>query len=72
MRRLLHKLRIKLGLYDLRKEGAKWVARNIGKNYVEEFYQKYDDLNSGIPIGNMSETIAFIGLIERVKEDLSC
>lgn len=72
MRRLFHKLRIKLGLYDLRKEGAKWVARNIGKVYVDEFYQKYDDLNRGIPIGNMSETIAFIGLIERVKEDLLC
>jgi len=26
MKRLIHNIRIKLGLYDLRKEGAKWVA----------------------------------------------
>ena len=26
MKRLIHNIRMKLGLYDLRKEGAKWVA----------------------------------------------
>lgn len=40
MKRLIHNIRMKLGLYNLRKEGAKWVARNIGENYVEEFLAK--------------------------------
>ena len=67
---LIHNIRIKLGLYDLRKEGAKWVAKNIGKDYVEEFLAKYDDINRGIPIGGMVETITFINLIERIKKQI--
>jgi hypothetical protein len=44
MKRLIHNIRIKLGLYDLRKEGVKWVAKNIGEDYVEEFLKKYDKI----------------------------
>jgi hypothetical protein len=70
MKRLIHNIRIKLGLYDLRKEGAKWVAKNIGKDYVEEFLAKYDDLNRGIPIGGMVETAVFLDMIERMKREI--
>lgn len=70
MKRLIHNIRIKLGLYDLRKEGAKWVAKNIGEDYVEEFLAKYDDINRGIPIGGMAETIAFLSMIEQIKEEI--
>ena len=70
MKRLIHNIRIKLGLYDLRKEGAKWVAKNIGEDYVEEFFAKYDDINRGIPIGGMVETIAFLSMIEQIKEEI--
>ena len=70
MKRLIHNIRIKLGLYDLRKEGAKWVAKNIGKDYVEEFLAKYDDINRGIPIGGMLETIVFLDMIEQIKEEI--
>lgn len=70
MKRLIHKIRIKFGLYDLRKEGAKWVARHIGEEYVEEFLTKYDNINRGIPIGGFAETIVFLDLIERIKEDI--
>ena len=70
MKRLIHNIRIKLGLYDLRKEGAKWVAKNIGEDYVEEFLAKYDDINRGIPIGGMEETIIFLDMIERIKSEI--
>lgn len=67
MKRLIHNIRIKLGLYDLRKEGAKWVSENIGEEYVDEFLEKYDDINRGIPIGGMLETAVFLDMIEQIK-----
>lgn len=70
MKRLIHNIRMKLGLYDLRKEGAKWVAKNIGEDYVEEFLAKYDDINRGIPIGGMAETAVFLDMIERIKREI--
>lgn len=70
MKRLIHNIRIKLGLYDLRKEGAKWVAKNIGEDYVEEFLAKYDDINRGIPIGGMAETIIFLDMIEQIRNEI--
>ena len=68
--KLIHNIRIKLGLYDFRKEGAKWVAKNIGEDYVEEFLAKYDDINKGVPIGGMVETIAFLNIIKHIKKDI--
>lgn len=70
MKRLIHNIRIKLGLYNLRKEGAKWVAKNIGEDYVDEFLAEYDDINRGIPIGGMVETAAFLDMIERIKREI--
>lgn len=70
MKCLIHNIRIKLGLYDLRKEGAKWVAKNLGENYVEEFLAKYDDINRGIPIGGMVETMIFLEMIEQIKKEI--
>ncbi len=70
MKRLIHNIRIKLGLYDLRKEGAKWVSENIGEEYVEEFLTKYDDINRGVPIGGIAETAAFLDMIERIREQI--
>lgn len=64
------KIRKKLGLYNLRKEGAKWVAKNIGEDYVEEFLAKYDDINRGIPIGGIAETVVFLDMIERIKRKI--
>ena len=63
-------LRKKLGLYDLRKEVAKWVAKNIGEEYVFEAIEKYDNINRGIPIGGMMETIAFLDMVEKIKEEM--
>jgi len=70
MKHLIHKIRMKFGLYNLRKEGAKWVAKNIGEKYVEEFLMKYDNINRGIPIGGFAETIVFLDMIEQIKEDI--
>ena len=48
---------------DLRKECI--------NRYGEDFGRKYDDLNSGIPIGSFAETIAFINMVAAVKKDLN-
>lgn len=56
--------------YDLRYELSKWVKKNIGAEYVDEALDKYDKINSGIPIGGFAETAAFIDMIETVKAEM--
>lgn len=56
--------------YNLRSELAKWVKKNIGVEYVNEALEKYDKINSGIPIGGMAETVAFVGMVETVKAEV--
>ena len=53
--------------YNLRSELAKWVEKNIGVEYVNEALEKYDKINSGIPIGGIAETVAFVDMVETVK-----
>lgn len=48
---------------DLRKECI--------NRYGEEFGRKYDKLNSGVPMGNLAETIAFLDMVDAVKKDLN-
>jgi len=55
--------------YNLRSEVAKWVEKNIGAEYVEEALDKYDKINSGVPIGGMAETVAFVKMVEQVKAE---
>lgn len=64
---LFKKFRKKRELYDLRKEVAAWVEKNLGTEYVNEALDKYDKLNSGVPIGGFLETAAFVDMIEEVK-----
>lgn len=56
--------------YNLRSELAKWVEKNIGIEYVNEALEKYDKINSGIPIGGLAETAAFVHMIETVKAEV--
>lgn len=55
--------------YNLRSELAKWVEKNIGAEYVAEAIDKYDKINSGVPIGGIAETVAFIDIVETVKTE---
>lgn len=66
---IFKRFRKKHGLYDLRKEVAIWVKKNIGAEFVEEALDKYDKLNRGIPIGGFKETAVFLHMIERIKAD---
>ena len=53
----------------------KWI-KNLFKSlrqkcvdtYGEEFGEMYDMVNRGEPIGNMTETIVFLEMIEAVKK----
>ncbi len=56
-------------MYDLWKEVAAWVEKNIGAEYVDEALEKYDKINSGIPIGGFQETVVFLHMIEQVKAE---
>ena len=64
------RFRKKHGLYDLRKEVAVWVEKNLGAEYVDEALDKYDKINSGVPIGGFQETAVFIDMIERIKAEV--
>ena len=55
--------------YNLRSELAKWVEKNIGVEYIDEALEKYDKINSGIPIGGIAETLAFVDMVETVKAE---
>lgn len=69
LKKFFNKIRYKLGLYDLREEGRKWVVENFGREYEQEFLQKYDDINRGIPIGGLLETRVFLAMIETIKKE---
>ena len=67
---ILSKIRKRFGWYDLRKEGAKWVEKNIGAELVQDFCEKYDNINRGIPIGGFAETAIFLDMVERIKQEI--
>ena len=48
-----------------RKQFGKWIAKNIGAEYVEEALGKYDALCSGKTIGGFYETLVFLDMIEK-------
>lgn len=56
--------------YNLRHELANWVERNIGSEYVDEALEKYDKINSGVPIGGLAETVVFVHMVETVKAEV--
>ena len=66
---LFKRFRKKHKMYDLRKEVAAWVEKNIGAEYVNEALDKYDKINSGVPIGGFQETVVFLHMIERIKTE---
>ena len=68
---ILRKIKIKLGLYDLEDEGAKWVEKNLGEKYVQEFRDKYETLCRGGAIGGFLETAVFVDMIGQIKRDLA-
>jgi hypothetical protein len=68
---IIRKIRIKLGMYDLEEEGATWVAKNIGEEYVQEFRDKYETICRGGAIGGVVETATFLDMIGRIKRDLA-
>ena len=65
---MFKRFRKKHGLYDLRKEVAAWVEKNICIEYVEEALDKYDKINNGVPIGGFQETVVFLDMIEKIKD----
>ena len=67
---IFSKIRKRFGWYDLRREGAKWVEKNLGAEWVQDFCEKYDNINRGIPIGGFAETVVFLDMVERIKQKI--
>lgn len=67
---LFKRFRKKHESYDLRKEVAAWVEKNIGADFVEEALDKYDKINRGVPIGSFQETAVFLHMIEQIKAEV--
>lgn len=57
------------GIYDLKEECKKWVERELGEKYVDEFVEKYENINRGIPIGGYFETVLFLDMVENVRAE---
>lgn len=66
----INRIKNKLGFLDLREEAAKWVKKNVGEEYVEEFLEDYDKINRGETIGSFSYTIVFLKMMEDIKNDI--
>ena len=67
---LFKRFRKKHKMYDLRKEVATWVKKNLGAEYVDEALDKYDKINSGISIGGFQETVVFLHMIKQIKAEV--
>lgn len=56
----------------------RWYRKIVGKKlrdavveaYGAQYGQMYVDVNMGVPIGNLNDTIIFLKAVERVKKDL--
>lgn len=40
------------------------------EKYGDDFVKMYDMVNSGIPIGNIEETMIFLAMVEAAKEEI--
>ena len=56
--------------YDKHEANTLTTIAKSKEKYVEEFLAKYDAINRGIPIGGIVDTIAFLNLIERIKQQI--
>ena len=61
---------IKLLKRCYRKIVGKKLREAVAEAYGDEYGQMYDDVNMGVPIGNLSDTIIFLEAVERVKKEL--
>lgn len=59
-----------MGIIKLFKRKKKESLRDYCLNkYGEEFIEKYDALNEGIPIGNFYETVSFLDEVYIAREE---
>lgn len=62
---------------DLKKKGIKYLtdhygeefAKKHGESFTAGLIENYNNINEGRPIGNLSQTIAFIDLISEIDKN---
>ena len=54
--------------YSLMKEYYPEDYKKV-QEYVNEFLEKYDRLNSGMPIGGFVETAIYVDMIQKIKKE---
>ena len=50
-------------------KGVVWVRKNLGEECVDEFRDKYEKIQNGVPIGGFIETAIFLDMIETIKRE---
>ena len=48
---------------------ANKVVEEFGEKYVAEFEDKWDKINSGIPISGFIETLMFLEMVDKFKKE---
>jgi len=60
--------------YKLQEWFKKFHKKDLRKvcneKYGDDFVKMYDMVNSGIPIGNIEETMTFLAMVEAAKEEI--
>lgn len=63
------KIKLWLGIYNLRSECAKKVNAEIGKEAEEDFLSLYDAINSGTPV-SFIEAATVVHIVEETKAEM--
>lgn len=53
----------------LEKFCVKKVTEEFGEEYVAEFEDKWNKINSGIPIGGFVETAIFLDMVDKFRKE---
>lgn len=67
--KILEKIKRLLGIFNIRDECQKMVAKEYGVECVDDFIRLYDNINNGIPVA-FEEAIAVTEIVGRTKREL--
>ena len=61
--------RLKRRSFNLKQEYINEISKEFGEEAGKEFGEAYDNICRGVPVGNFSETVGILNIIEKVKRN---
>lgn len=61
--------RLKRRSFNLKQECINEISKEFGEEAGKEFGEAYDNICRGVPVGNFSETVEILNIIEKVKRN---